>query len=81
MSTVDGISYANQPQSSSGGNSMFSKEVGQDEFMRLFITQLQHQDPINPVSNEQFIAQLATFSSLEQLIAINKAVTRLAGGA
>jgi flagellar basal-body rod modification protein FlgD len=54
--------------------------VGKDEFLRLLVAQLQHQDPLNPLKNEEFVAQLATFSSLEQLISINKAVTKLAEG-
>jgi flagellar basal-body rod modification protein FlgD len=37
-----------------------------------------NQDPMNPLDNDQFITQLATFSSLEQLISINEAVTELA---
>jgi flagellar basal-body rod modification protein FlgD len=52
--------------------------VGQDQFLKLLVAQLQNQDPLNPVQNDQFISQLATFSSLEQLISINKAVQQLA---
>jgi hypothetical protein len=37
-------------------------------------------ESLNPVNNQDFVAQLATFSSLEQLIDINKAVSKLAGG-
>jgi flagellar basal-body rod modification protein FlgD len=44
-----------------------STELGEDVFLRLLVTQLQNQDPTNPVSNEQFVAQLAQFSQLEQL--------------
>jgi flagellar basal-body rod modification protein FlgD len=44
-----------------------SSTLGQDTFLRLLTTQLQNQDPTNPVSNEQFVAQLAQFSQLEQL--------------
>jgi flagellar basal-body rod modification protein FlgD len=55
------------------------EELGKDEFLQLLITQLQNQDPLDPVKNEDYIAQLATFSSLEQLIAIKDAVNRLAG--
>ncbi len=54
--------------------------VGKSDFLRLLVAQLQHQDPLNPLRNEEFVAQLATFSSLEQLISINDAVTRLANG-
>lgn len=43
-----------------------SSDVNRDDFLRLLIAQLQHQDPLNPVDNQEFVAQLATFSSLEQ---------------
>ena len=51
--------------------------LGSDAFLKLLVIQLQNQDPTNPQSNTEFIAQLATFSSLEQLTSINKAVTSL----
>jgi len=39
--------------------------IGQDEFLKILLTQLRFQDPLKPVDNEQFVAQLAQFSSLE----------------
>jgi flagellar basal-body rod modification protein FlgD len=51
--------------------------VQKDEFLKLLVAQLQNQDPLDPVDNQQFLAQLATFSSLEQLISINNGVTDL----
>jgi flagellar basal-body rod modification protein FlgD len=46
-------------------------ELGQDAFLKLLVTQLQHQDPTQPRSDAEFIAQLATFSSLEKLTEIS----------
>jgi len=46
-------------------------ELGKDEFLQLLVTQLRHQDPLNPMQAEDFAAQLAQFSSLEQLIDAN----------
>ena len=47
-----------------------SRDLGQDAFLKLLTTQLQNQDPTKPQDNGEFIAQLATFSSLEKLTTI-----------
>ncbi len=54
------------------------QNVNKDAFLQLLVAQLKNQDPLNPVDNQNFLAQLATFSSLEQLIAINAGITKLA---
>ncbi|MDP6418800.1 MAG: flagellar hook capping FlgD N-terminal domain-containing protein [Candidatus Krumholzibacteria bacterium] len=47
-------------------------QLGKDDFLKLLVTQLQHQDPLSPMGNEDFLAQLAQFSSVEQLENINE---------
>lgn len=44
-----------------------AKELGKDQFLELLVTQLRYQDPTNPVSDQEFLAQLAQFTSLEQI--------------
>jgi flagellar basal-body rod modification protein FlgD len=54
-----------------------SKELGRDAFLSLLITQLQNQDPLNPTDSTAFTAQLAQFSSLEQLGNVNDNLKQL----
>ena len=51
-----------------------SSTVDKDEFLTLLITQLQNQDPLEPLDNAEFVSQVTQFSSLEQLISIREAV-------
>lgn len=49
--------------------------LGQDAFLKLLITEMQNQDPLSPMDNKDSIAQLAQFSSLEQMTQVNKNFT------
>ncbi len=61
----------------SGQARVVTKELDKDAFLRLLVEQLKNQDPMNPQDSSQFIAQLATFSSLEQLTNLNERVQQM----
>ena len=52
--------------------------MGKDAFMKILISQLQNQDPTNPMKDNEFIAQMAQFSSLEQTMNLASAFERFA---
>ncbi|MBE8364275.1 flagellar hook capping FlgD N-terminal domain-containing protein [Leptospira borgpetersenii] len=53
------------------------KSLGKDDFLKLLITQLSSQDPTNPVKDQDFIAQMAQFSSLEQMNNISTGIQKM----
>ncbi len=55
--------------SSVGG--VASSAVNKDEFLQLFVAQLKNQSPLDPLKGHEFIAQLAQFSTVEQLTSLN----------
>ena len=54
-----------------------ANSMGQDTFLKLLVEQLKNQDPLSPQDSAQFVAQLAQFNSLEQLISINTRLGQL----
>lgn len=53
-------------------------KLGKDQFLQLMVAQLKHQDPLDPAKNEEFLAQLAQFSSLEGITNLNNSVSAMA---
>lgn len=54
------------------------QELGKDDFLKILITQLSHQDPTAPMEDTQFIAQMAQFSSLEQMTNMSNDFAKIA---
>jgi flagellar basal-body rod modification protein FlgD len=54
-----------------------SSVLGKDDFLKILMTQLQNQDPLNPMQDKDFVAQMATFSSLEQMTNMNSTIQKL----
>lgn len=52
-------------------------ELGKDEFIKILMTQLQNQDPLSPMDDREFISQMATFSSLEQMMNMASSIDTL----
>ena len=73
MSTVTASTTTTSTAAASGlpGVSNKRSALGKDDFLRLLVAQLKHQDPQNPADGTQMAAQLAHFSSVEQLTNIN----------
>ncbi len=72
---IDGIS-ANDPIF--GQTAGPTQDLDKDAFMKLLVAQMRNQNPMEPTSNDQFIAQLAQFSSLEQMQVVNENLVGLA---
>lgn len=64
---------ATSPQKKNTANDM----IGKDAFFKLLVTQLRHQDPLSPMDDREFVAQMAQFSTLEQMQNLQGQMLRL----
>ncbi len=79
-SIIGALTNATQTGATSGGSTPVGqpkKESERDMFMTLLVAQLKHQDPLAPQDGAQFVAQLAQFNSLDQLIGIRSSLEQL----
>lgn len=62
----------NSSTETTNNKTLMSNKLDKNAFLHLLITQLKNQDPMNPMKDKEFIAQMAQFSSLEQLQQMNE---------
>jgi len=75
---IDGISNNALPGVASPSKTT-EDALGRDTFLKLLVTQLSHQNPLEPQADGEFLAQLAQFSSLEQLQEMRQDIATLVG--
>ncbi|MDQ0045437.1 flagellar hook assembly protein FlgD [Variovorax boronicumulans] len=63
--------------SGSGATNLQANSLGMEDFLKILLTQLTYQDPLKPMDNQQFMAQMAQFTSLEQTQQLNTKVETL----
>ena len=80
MSYIESINQAAtaSAQTQKSDNDKTKDIMGKEDFLTLLVTQLQNQDPLNPAEPTEFTAQLAQFSSLEQLFNLNESMEQMA---
>lgn len=76
ISSVAQSPYA--PSTTTQTTSTPNGTIGKDDFMKLLVAQLSHQDPLEPSDPSQFVSQLSQFSSLEQLVNMKEGLDLLA---
>lgn len=64
-------------RNSGSGTKELRQTLGQEDFLTLLVTQLKNQDPLNPLDNEAFVAQLAQFSTVSGITEVGSTLGRL----
>ncbi|AHL71418.1 flagellar hook assembly protein FlgD [Bacillus altitudinis MN12] len=77
MATVDATNRTAAQADTSSTAAKKTDTLGRDQFLKILLTQLQNQDPTNPIDDREFVTQLATFSSLEQQMNMNESITQM----
>lgn len=77
MSTVSGSTSITSTTNQSSGQVSGGKAMDKDAFMKILVTQLKYQDPLQPMDDREFISQMAQFSSLEQMTNVSTNLNKL----
>ena len=77
VNSIENTSIINNIVATNKNKPKKSKDLGKDEFLKLLIVQISHQDPLKPMEDKEFIAQMAQFSALEQMMQINNNILRM----
>lgn len=75
MNGADAIQNSSDPTSQASTSVEKKQSMGKNEFLKLLTVQMQHQNPLSPMKGEDFSAQLAQFSQVEQLENINSGIS------
>ena len=78
INSVTGGTATNQANPATGATREPNNDLGKDAFLKILITQLSNQDPLDPLQDKDFIAQMAQFSTLEQMTNMNKSIEQMA---
>lgn len=80
MTTITAAGAAPAAARQNGARRDAGKELDKQAFLQLLTTQLRYQNPMEPMDNREFLAQLAQFSGLEQLQSMGKTMEQVAAG-
>ncbi|MFC4812383.1 flagellar hook capping FlgD N-terminal domain-containing protein [Paenibacillus sp. GCM10023250] len=77
VSTTNVWPYYSSNNVQKAANKPADDALGKDDFLRILVTQLQNQDPMQPLQDKDFIAQMAQFTSVEQLVNMSDQLSAL----